>query len=375
MRLLFSFVFFLFSVLPFQVQAQVLIEYPISLNMDQFDWSAFSDKETVQKETDFNNEIFKLLGPEYITTGLNIGKLDLVTLEQELALYKSGIKQGLSEEEIKSAEEAIKLYRENILSIESQIQSLAGLGDPAVALTDEKKREAYRNSAWELYKGDHEIIFNMVEKKDENLYKILGSDDEVYAGFIAPYVESGTKRIEEKAQAYYDSLQSAYKTKSLFNRSDLSSLNEMYLGSLEIYNCFKKNFKNPVGVGQQNLEAMIKSWHRDQGLLGVDGFIETYKAYGLKSGPGAIIRSLLEFREAPNEVKIKLESFFREIWNDETLKLGTKQTQKSAHVKSLIGLKYLGALNEEEERAFEDYLEKGIIKAHPNGVTYSIRLP
>ena len=154
MRSLFSFVFFLFSVLSFQVQAQVLIEYPISLNMDQFDWSAFSDKETVQKETDFNNEIFKLLGPEYITTGLNIGKLDLVTLDQELALYKSGIKQGLSEEEIKSAEEAIKLYRENILGIEFQIQSLAGLGDPAVALTDEKKREAYRNSAWELYRGD-----------------------------------------------------------------------------------------------------------------------------------------------------------------------------------------------------------------------------
>ncbi|MCZ0932066.1 MAG: hypothetical protein OXJ52_02820 [Oligoflexia bacterium] len=39
MRLVFIFLFF--SSVLFQAQAQVLIEYPINQNMDQFDWQAF----------------------------------------------------------------------------------------------------------------------------------------------------------------------------------------------------------------------------------------------------------------------------------------------------------------------------------------------
>ena len=368
MRSLFSFIFFLFSVLPFQVQAQVLIEYSVRSNMDQFDWSAFSNQETVQKNIYFRNEVFKELGASSLTISrANIDKLDLVTLDQELALYKFGIKQGLSEEEIKSAEEAIELYRENILSIESQIQSLAGLGDPAVALTDEKKREAYRNSAWELYRGDHEIIFNMVEKKDENLYKILGSNDEVYAGFIAPYVESGTKRIAEKARVHYDSLQSAYKTKSLYDVDDLASLNEIYLGSLEIYNCFKKNFKNPVGVGQQNLEAVIESWHRDQGLLGADGFIEGYRIYGMERDAEGIIISLQRFADAPEEIRLKVIDFYRnDIWNNKSLNISEED-----RFQALKGLKYFGALNAEEEEVFNKALEEGIFENPLGGDVFS----
>ena len=325
--------------------------------MDQFDWSAFSNKKTIKENINFRDEIFKSLGAgSFIITSMNIDKLDLVTLDQELVLYKSGIKQGLSEEEIKSAEEAIELYRENILNIESQIQSLAGLGDPAVALTDKKKREAYRNSAWELYKGDHEIIFNMVEKKDENLYKILGSNDEVYAGFIAPYVESGTKRIAEKARVHYDSLQSAYTGKTTLNKNNIGSLYNMYSGSLEIYNCFKKNFKNPVGVGQQNLEAVIEAWHTTQGLLGVDSFIGSYR-YGFAESPGSIVRNLYIFRDAPEEVKSKVVDFYRnEIWNEE-LNLSYKY-----RLYALKGLKYFGALNAEEEEVFNKALEEGIFE-------------
>ena len=53
--------------------------------------------------------------------------------------------------------------------------------------------------------------------------------------------------------------------------------------------------------------------------------------------------------------------------------MGTDNIQKWAHINSLIGLKYLDALDEEEEKAFNEFFEKGIIRAHPNGVTYIIR--
>ena len=379
MKLFFSLVFIFFSFLWFQVQAQVLIPGPVSkYNFNQFNWLAFSSEENIKEHIDFRNEIFNALGARFtIISYLNIEKANLIKLEQELALYKQEIKTGLRVD-IGEAEEAIQFHWENIISIENQIQAYAGLGvsveisegmTVAPMIGDAK---AYRDAVWDLYQSDHEIVFNMVEKKDEDLYKALGGNDEAYAQFISPYVEKYMEKIEDTAKGYFASLQSAYDTQSSFNTDDIASLIEMYSGSLEIYNCFNENFKNPE-KHQKALMGAIETWHRDQGLLGADSLIKTYENYGMEANPGAIVSSLYQFREAPSEVKMKVGSFFRFIWNDDTFKMGTERRQKKTHIKSLIGLKYLDTLNEGEEKVFNDFLEKEIIRAHPNGVTYTIR--
>ena len=92
MKLLFSLFFIFFSFLSLQTQARILIEYPINLNMDQFDWSAFSDSNNIQEHIDFKNTMFDALGARFtIISYLNIEKADLIKLEQELALYKRKI--------------------------------------------------------------------------------------------------------------------------------------------------------------------------------------------------------------------------------------------------------------------------------------------
>ena len=373
MKWVFS-LFLFFSSL--SLQAQVLIEYPINLNMDQFDWSAFSDKANTQKQIDFENQIFKLLGPESTITGLNIGKSDLMRLEQELELYKLGIKTDFPVD-IGEAEEAIRLHWENIMDIESQIQNEAGLGGSveipgemtAVPMIGDAK--AYRNAVWDLYQGDHKIVFNLIEKTDEDLYELLGGDDEAYAQFISPYVEKYMEKIEGTAEGYFASLQFAYSGKAELNKKDVASLIEMYSGSLKIYNCFNKNFKNPVGVHQQALMGVIKTWHKDQGLLGADSLIKTYENYGMEANPGAVVMSLWDFDDAPDEVKAKIGTFLRkDILNNEDFMNAKDRKRLGARVKALVGLKYLGILNPEEEKIFNQALEKGIIIQSSKGDSF-----
>ena len=361
----------------FQTQAQVLIEYPVYQNMDQFDWQTFNNNENIQEYINFRNKAFEDLGAKsFIIEGLNIDKLQLLKIEQELGLYKTGIKTGISFEEIGLAEEAIRLHWENINNIENQMQTYAGLMGVEVMSTVPMigKIEDYYNGVWELYKGDYEVVFNMVEKKDEALYKALGANDEAYAEFISPSVKRYMGKIGGTAQAYFGSLETAYTGKTQFNERDVAKLIKMYLGSLEIYKCFQKNFQNPTGMNQQALMGAIESWHTQQGLLGADSLIETY-SYGIGFNPHATVKSLHKFKEAPNEVKIKVGSFFRNVWNDDTFKMGTDQIQKWAHINSLIGLKYMNSLNVEEQKVFNELLEQGIIKLHPNEVTYTFRLP
>ena len=73
MKLLFSFVFLFF--LPFQTQAQALIEYPIHLNMDEFDWQAFTNKENIQRKINDRNELFKTYGVKIIS--IDLSKIEL----------------------------------------------------------------------------------------------------------------------------------------------------------------------------------------------------------------------------------------------------------------------------------------------------------
>ena len=75
MRLFFILISLFFSCSLFQVQAQVLIEYPINQNMDQFDWQAFSDQENVQKYIDFRSQSLKFFGLDSVITGWNFRDL------------------------------------------------------------------------------------------------------------------------------------------------------------------------------------------------------------------------------------------------------------------------------------------------------------
>ena len=377
MKLLFSFIVFFFSSLAFQSQAQILIKYPIRSNMGQFDWSAFSDKETVRKQIRFENEIFKLLGPESIITGLNIGKLDLVQIEQELGLYKQGIKTGLSAEMMGSAEEAIRLHWGNINNIEGQIKAQAGLAGGVEFIQMKKtigEPEDYYNGIWELYKGDHEIVFNMVEKKDEALYQALGGNDEAYAEFIAPYVQRYMEKMGETAQAYYDSLggeldyemavQSGYgEIKTTFKDLNVTSLMDMYKDSVEIYKCFIKNFTDSEGgINQQKLMESIQSWRTNQALLGADSIIDAYES-GIRTRQAAVTNQLLRFYEAPEDVRERIGLFLREgvLNNEEFIKADDRQ-RLGARVNALIGLNSFGIATSKEQELFNKAIEEGIIR-------------
>ena len=334
--------------------------------MDQFDWSNFSNKETIKSQIEHENEIFKLLGSgPNIISSLNIGKLDLIKLEQELELYKQGIKTGLSPEEIGQAEEAIALHWNNINSIENQIKAHAGLGGSVdvVATPMVGKMEDYYKGMRELHKGDHEIVFNMVEKKDEALYKALGGNDEVYAGFIAPYVQRYMGKMGGTAEAYWGALQSAYEGKGEFKTTDVARLIEMYSNSLEIYKCFVKNFKAPVGMNQQELMSSIQAWHTNQALLGANGLIKTYENFGMASNPGAVTIELLGFYDAPAEVKEKIGDFLRDdILNNEEYIQADDRKRLKARTNALIGLYSFGLATPEEEELFNKAIERGIIR-------------
>ena len=380
MKFLYSFVFFFCVSLPFQVQAQVLIPENIyRYDFNEFDWSAFINEDNIQKHIDFENQIFNLFGPDSVITGLNLGKSDLIRIEQELGLYKMGVKKGLSFEEIKLAEKAVQLHWENINSIENQMRAYAGLeGSALSAPTDAAtpmigNTEDYYNGVWELYKGDHELLFNMVEKKDEALYKALGADDEAYAAFISPYMERYMGRIEGIAEVYHGSLLSAYEAPSQFNSNDVASLLEMYSGSLEIYKCFIKNFENLEGKYQSALRGKIKSWHIQQGVWGVEGLIGGYrsyrKEYGIGFQPSSVARGLWGFYEAPDEVKKGIGVFLRDdILNNEEFIRADDRESIRARADALLGLNYMGVLNERERELFEKAVEQGVIENLGPGV-------
>ena len=366
MKLLFSFIFFFFSFL--SSQAQVLVPDNIyRYDFNQFDWQAFSDKEIIKSQIEHENEIFKLLGPNSTIKGLNFGKSDLIRLEQELELYKRGIKTGLPVD-IKVADEAIALHWDNIRNIENQIKTYAGLAGGSVDVISITpmvgKVEDYYKGMWELHKGDHKVVFNMVEKKDEALYRALGSNDEAYAGFISPYVQRYMAKMGETAGAYYESLKSAYEGKVEFKSSDAYNLLNMYLNSVEIYKCFTKNFKELEGMNQQELMSSIQAWHTNQALFGVNSVIEPYK-YKLEKRPGAITMKLFKFYDAPDDVKEKIGVFLRDnILNNEEFINTEDGFQLKARVDALIGLNYLGVSTPEERELYAKAIEQGIIEYH-----------
>ncbi len=366
MKLLFSFVFLLFSSLSFQSQALVLVEGPPSeFDFNQFNWEEFNNQ--AEEYINIKNKIVNEIGFDFIIPRINLDKLDLMRIEQELGLYKMGVKEGLSAEMIQAAAEAIALHWENVNSIENQIKARAGLAGGVVdVITAPIVGEAkdYYNGVWELHKGDHEIVFNMVEKKDEALYKAFGGDDEAYVGFIAPYVERYMQKMGQTAQAYYDSFKSAGVDVDT-RTSDAYNLFNMYLNSAEIYNCFIKNFKSPVGEKQRMLMGSIYDWHTNQSLLGANSTIEAYKTYGIETRPNAVAYSLFKFYNAPIEVKEQIGTFLREnILNNEEFINSRERLILKARVNALIGLNYLGVATPAEQDLYDKAIEQGIIEHH-----------
>ena len=360
--LLFNFI--AFSILSFQAQAQVIVPGPIfEYDFNKFDWKSFIKPENIQEYTGFRNEVFEDIGADFIITYLSSDKSDLSRLEQELELYKQGIKQGLSFEEIQQAEEAIKLHRDGISSIEKNILdrgfniNLIGT-DRNITL----KEQDYLLAVKKLYQEDHKIVFDMVEKTDQNLYSALGSSDSAYAKMILPQVEQYTQQMGSITQSYYDSLLSAYQARAPLNKKKVAELLSMHSNSLVIYKCFLKNFQNPTDKYQQQLKQTIENWYADQSALGANSLIETYKVYGLDSNPSSIVYSLNDFRAAPKEITDKIAEFYRkEIINNEGFINTDNRRKLGARVNALIGLKYFGVINEEEQELFNRALEQGVI--------------
>ena len=278
MKLLFSFLFLFF--LSFQTQALFLIEDPNNINMKNFDWEVFTNKEKIKEYTDLRDKLFSLFGGEGVN-GLRLDKIHLVRIEQELDLYKMGKKRGLSSELIQRAEKTIALHWKHVNSIENQIKTSAGLrGFVATTTMEQINEKDDYNGTWKLYEADHEIVLNMIKKRDKVLYKAL-SDDEDYAELIAPYVKKQLGRIKNTIQIYYYSLDREvdYKTTrdivdgyiiGTFKELNAINLTDMYIDSLEIYKSFVKSFENPTGAHQKELMNVLENWYKYQVLMGLN---------------------------------------------------------------------------------------------------------
>ena len=396
MKLLFSFVFLFF--LSFQTQAIVLLDYPdkngnidqfnwkafpnknnlqlhieySSYRMDQFDWEAFTNKENIQEHIDYRE---RRLVKSYLFSVPGVFKSDkiyLIRIEQELELYKWGIKRGLSPEMIQLAEEAIALHWDDINRVENQIKAYTGLGDSVDVKAVGKingRAEKYHRGVWSLYEVDREIVFSMLKKEDKRLYKALASNDEIYAEFITPFVKRFLKKIKDTAEAYYNSLggevdykisfEGFFYVETTFKEVNVYNLTDIYLNSVEMYNSFIENFKFPIGKHQKELMRIIEDWHAHQAFLGAEAVIEAYKVYGISLRPLAVIRQLREFHVAPIEVKEKIAVFLREdILNNEDPIGEYLFIKPAARIDSLEVLSFLGVATAEEEELYNQAKEQ-----------------
>ena len=373
MKLLFSFIFLFFLSFSTQAQGLFLIEEPNSSNMEQFDWQTFINKENIKKYIDKRNELFDRFGGGVIN-GIRLDKIHLVRIEQELKLYEMGIKAGLSPEMIQATKEAITLHWKNVNNTENQVKAYAGLrGSVAFTTMEQINEKDYYNGTWKLYEADHEIVFNMVKKGDKLLYKTLGSNDEFYVKFIILDVKRPLERITNTAEAYYNSLGSElnYKTtrdteyryiKGPFKNLNVTSLTDMYLNSLKIYNSFIENFKTPIGKHQKELMRAIKDWHIHIAFLAVKGWIDSYKIYGVNTNPVIPAARLRKFYEAPMEVKQEIAIFLRnDIFYNKIFTNTDDKNKFRARVNALIGLHALGVATVEEENLYNQAVEQGII--------------
>ena len=239
----------------------------------------------------------------------------------------------------------------------------------------EMQKNFITTGAWELYKSDHQLVFDFIEKTDENFYRAFKGNDEEYIGFITGYVEPYIEQSRESAQAYSNFLEKSFSAQADFNPSYIASLNQIYLRSLDMYNCALKNFQIEGGANQKGLIESIGNWHEDQSQLSASRLMEAYRIYEEDiRNSHAVVSNLDIYKSAPEGTKKDVENFLREVWNDESLK-ACKQIAEHREIplEALIGLKEFGALNEEEEEAFNSAFDQGIIR--DTGSNFYVDLP
>ena len=61
----------------------------------------------------------------------------------------------------------------------------------------EIQKNLITTGAWELYKSDHQLVFDFIEKTDENFYGAFKGNDEEYIGFITDYVKPYIEQSRE----------------------------------------------------------------------------------------------------------------------------------------------------------------------------------
>jgi len=362
-----------FFILPFQLQAQVLIAP--GLDISQFDWPSFYNPENIQNYIDFRQQTLEV-GILIATFGLGVDKTDLLQLQQEL--YKDSIKERLTPDEIIKAQKAIDHHWSSIKDMEDQLRASVGFGlipSEESFVTDSSSfildpYSSVYKGVWGLYKDDYQIVFNFLERVvDEEFYQALGSDDERYAGYILPYVMDYIRKSQKMTKAYTTVLERAYENPEYYKEPYIVALNVMALRSRELYKCFIKNFQNLEGENQRALREAMTAWYNEQSLQGARGLITEYELFNTKPSivglPHSNVSVLVGYTYdgTPEVVREKLEPFFRAVLTDKRLKAGFSRT--SAFLNALIGLKKLNALTPDEEKIFKRVKELGGIKYAP----------
>jgi len=387
MRLFFSLFSLLFYFISFPSQAQVLMKYQVYQNMDQFDWLGFVNEENVRKHVDFTNQAFQDLGGQFIITRLKLDKLQLLRIEQELELYREGIKEGLSSDEIKLAKRTIDRHWNNIMNIERQIQAQAGfrvsmekvgysVGTPTRVDRHLEKSEVatYRDTVRVLYEGDYEVLLSIVEKENQNLYSSLAYNDEFFATLVLPQVEQYITKMGDIASFYHNALLSLDQgIVSEFDEDTIDTLMRIYYNSLEVYKCFLENFPNPVGESQERLKQIIESWYERQGVWGTKALMKAYK-YRIRDNPWEVARSFHDFKTLPLEEKIKIAEFYRNefLYNRDFIHTDDLYKQ-GARTDALIGLKLFELLEDQELALFNRAIEEGSINNFGGSFSASIK--
>ena len=191
-------------------------------DMSQFDLTAFianTDQEIEERRFLFDDELDgKARSMGHFALRMRVDKSDLIEIEKYL--YKLKKERALDPASLRSAKAALAKHQENIADMKKQIRIYAGLtGEEAEIELDRDAKKFYYSGAWELYKSDHQLVFDLIEKTDENFYRAFKGNDEEYIGFITGYVEPYIEQSRESAQGLLQ-----FSGKVFFSPSRLQSL-------------------------------------------------------------------------------------------------------------------------------------------------------
>ena len=208
-------------------------------------------------------------------------------------------------------------------------------------------------------------MFNIVEKNRSKFIQLFRSKFiQLFAKFTLAQVERYLLKMETIAEAFHSTLSSVDRdSASVLDEDTVYTLLFMHNDSLEIYNCFLKNFPNPEGENQQKLKNIIEDWHEKQSAWGAEALMKAYQ-YGIKSNPSVVAKGLHDFQTVPSETKAEIGAFYRDEFLNHPDFINTGNPARwGARTNALIGLKYLGLLEGDEVDLFNKALEEGVIQS------------